>query len=429
MISSLAKIISPFTVYPEIAAAHFINISLATLTIICIYLLVSNLISPFFAFILCTLVVTNQINIVYSLDVTNEIIYTFFLSLSLLLYHYQKKSFSYLLFALLFFIRYESIIVPISVFIIEYYSKKPKLKLKNILLSFTPIIIWLFILNFHGKIGASLFDNAYLEEIINGLKRLPNTSALIALIEIITANGYQVILMSQIFFLITSILCFIGIVDTKAKATLRIIYLVFIFHLLSLFIFPNFSIRYLIPTLWILYLILANQKSKIISYTVMFCFLTYNIARINIPTEYYHNREMLEYKLIANWLNQTKFDKKTSVLIYEPHILKYYVKNDKIDVKFDYETPFKICNEKLDCICESIRSNSNSDVLVITTTRSDKDQYNPYDVFTAKLHHARTFDWANVGKNPKYQQVKYLEDVDHYATIFKYNPQKSPTKK
>lgn len=427
MITSLAKIISPLTTYPEIVAVHIINITSATLTLICIYLLISKLISPFFAFLLTVLVATNQINVVYSLDVNNEIIYTFFLVLSLLLYHHQKKSLTYLLFGLLFFLRYESIAIPISVFIIEYYSKKPKLKTKNILLTFIPIIFWLIILNFHGKVGASLFDNAYLEEILNGLKRLPNTSAFTALIEIITANGYQLILSSQIFFLITLILSFIGIINTNLKPIIRIAYLIFIFHLLFLFAFPNFSIRYLIPVLWILYLIIANQKSKIISYLIVFCLLTYNIARINIPTEYYHNQDMLEYKLMAKWLNQTQFDKKTIVIVYEPHIIKYYINNPQVDIKFDYETPFETCQENLDCICNFFYSqNSKPNVLVVITTLSEKSLYSASDPFTAKLHHVKTFKWENIGNKPNYQQINYLENGDHYANIFKYNPEKSP---
>ena len=111
-----------------------------------IYLLIS-IMSPLFAFLLTVLVSTNQIYILYGLGVTNEITYAFFLTLSLVLYHRSKRPFVYLLFGLLFLLRYESIVIPISVFAVEYFSKKGLINTKNILLAFVPIILWLLIRN------------------------------------------------------------------------------------------------------------------------------------------------------------------------------------------------------------------------------------------------------------------------------------------
>lgn len=438
MITSLAKVISSQTVYPEIAAAKFINITLAALTLINIYLLVSSLVSPFFAFLLSSLVATNQINILYSMDITNEIIYAFFLTLALLLYHYHQKSLVYLLFGLLFLLRYESIVLPISVFIIEHYSDKSKVKIKNVLLSFIPIIAWLILLNFHSK-GTSLVNNAYLEEIWNGIKNVPNTTVFTSLLEIITQNGYQTGNTNFIFALITLVLCFIGITDTKSKPLIRISYLVFVFHLLFLFAFPNFAIRYFIPIIWIMYLVLVNQKSRIVSYTILFCFLAYNISRIDVPSDYSSPRDMLEYRLVANWLNKSVFDKRTVVLVYEPHILRYFVKNPQVDVKYDFETPFTICKDDLNCICDIIytKINPNSDILVVTTLHSVINYDLAYDKYTAGLHHVKTFNRAFIDQSINYKVTAVVGDGERWANIYKYVPtpsnvleiQKSPTKK
>lgn len=427
LITLTAKIINPFTIQPEITAAKFINVTLASFTLIAVYLLLCTIVSPLHSFLLTSLVATNQINLLYSVDVTNEIIYTFFLAFSLLLYQYQKKPFIYLLFGLLFLLRYESIVIPISVFIVEHYFKKPSLKLKNILFSFIPIFLWLIILNFHSRVGNSILGNAYIEEMINGLKNLPNTTVFSALIEIITFNPSFPSFMNNVFSLITIILCFYRITSSETKPIEKIVYLIFAFHLLFIFIFPNFAIRYYVPIIWILYFILSNHKSKIISFTVLLCLILYNFGRINIPTEYSKPKDMLEYRLASNWLNKTQFDKPTIVLIYEPHILRYYVSNINIFVPYDVETPFELCQEEITCICQNFLSTTSyKNILVITSGYSSSDYFMNNDKFTPILHHIKVFNDKIYQKNPYFAFVAQIvsDDGNNWANIWQYIPTK-----
>lgn len=429
MITSLAKILSSFVIYPEIAAVKLINITLSSLTLVAIYILVSPIISPLFSFLLVLLVATNQINLLYSVDVTNEIIYSFFLTLSLILYYYRKKPYVYLLFGLLFLLRYESVVIPISVFIIEHYSKRPSLKLKNILFSFIPIFLWLIVLNFHSRIGNSILGNAYIEEIFNGLKKLPNLLNYYSLIDLITfESSYPLQNQNQFFSFVVLCLSTYGIINQKSKPIQKIIYLAFFLHQLFLFAFPNFAIRYNTPMIWILYLILSNHKSKYISFAVLVCLLGYNIARIDVPSSYSHPNDMKEYRLVADWLNKTKFQKPTTVLIYEPHILRYYVIKKEVYVPYDSETPFQKCKEDIICICESLLNKNHTDtnIYVITSAYSTNDYSFSHDKFTPILHHIGVFNDKIYQKNPDFTFVTQImsDDGNNWANVWQYIPAK-----
>ncbi len=431
MITSLARLMPSKVPYPEIEAAHLINITLASLTLVIVYLLLSTLVPHLSAFILTVLLATNQINILYSLDVTNEVIYSFFLTLSLLLYSRFKKSFVYIFFGLLFLIRYESIVVPISIFIIEHYTQKRSLKIKHILSSFIPIVIWLVILNFHSRTGNNLLGNAYFEEIYNGLTKLPNVLSFFSLIDIITFNSSLVTSnLNQIFFLITIALCFYGITNKNSKPILKIIYLIFGLHLLFFCIFPNFAVRYYIPLIWIVYLILANQKSEIISLSILSCLLAYNLAHLDVPSSYYRPYDMDEYRLVADWLNQKQFDKETIVLIYEPYILSYYVTNPHANaIRFKDDFPFGVCKDNIICVSQTLfdQANGNKDVLVVTTTTSSDDLSLVNDKFTPILHHIKTFNDKNISNKKdhfQYLTTLYSTKSRHWANIWSFTPNK-----
>jgi hypothetical protein len=426
MITSFAKIISPYATYPEIAAAKFINITLSALTLIGIYLLVSTIISPVFSFLLIILVATNQINILYSMDVTNEVIYSFFLVLSLLIYHYQKKSIVYLLFGLLFLLRYESIAIPVSVFIIEHCSKKSSLKFKNILLSFIPIILWLIVLNFHSLVGNSIIGNAYLNEIQNGIKNLPNIHALNSLVEIITFDNFFSSNLYQIFSFITIFLCFYGITSKKTLSITKIIYLIFFFHFLFIYIFPNFCIRYYIPVIWIVYLFFINQKSKIISFTIIACLLLYNLSRINLPSNHSLPHNLLEYRLLAKMLNQRQFKNPINIIIYEPYILEYFVDNPQVKIIHISDESFAKCQEKLACIAKNIisKSTSKTKTYVVTTLHTQNQLNTTFDKYTTLLHHVNSFSHDTI--NDDKTNFKYTESVvsddQHWANLYEYIP-------
>lgn len=423
MIVSVAKVISKYTTYPEVAAAHLINISLSSLAIILIYLLVATFTTPFRAFLLSLLVATNQIYILYSQDITNEVSYTFFLVLSLYLYKYFKHPVTYFFIGFIFLLRYESIVLPIAIFIVEYFSKKRQLKLKNIFYSFLPIVSWLVILHFHSK-GGSLVENAYLVEIWNGLKNIPNLLSFTSLVEIMTFDKSYPSNLNYLFGVVTVYLCYRGATKKTTPIIAKISYLVFGFHLLFLYVFPNFAVRYYIPIIWITYLIITYHKSTFISFTIFSILLTYNIARIDKTTNYSRPLDMSEYRQVATWLNETNFTRPTTVVIFEPHILRYYVKNPLVDVRYDFETPFYPCQDKIVCIGSTLSSASSSpDVLFVVTAYSTNQQFDATDKFTAALHHVNVFDEKTIYQDKihfKYQNT--VGEAKNWANIYKYLP-------
>ena len=424
MITSLARVISPYFPYPEIVAANLINITLSSLSLIIVYLLTSPLISPFFAFSLALLVATNQINQLYSAGITNDVTYVFFLLFSLYLYLNTKGSFRYLFFGLLFLLRYESIVIPIAIFLVEYTNSRHLLKFKNICLSFIPILIWFLILHFHSR-GNSLIDNAYIEEMMNGLTNIPNTLVYSSLIELITFDQNHTTLKYSLFFLIVIFGLLLRTLSIpRTKPVINIIYLIFTFHLTFLSLFPNFAIRYSLPIIWIVYFVIIYHPSRLITTTITLSLLVYNFARINLPSNYSHPSDMQEYRLLANWLNLTKFDRPTTVLIYESHILRYFVNNSSVHIPYDFETPFADCQDEVGCLPDKLSKNNNqvSDVLVVSTIYNQNQINYATDRFTAQLHHVNALDFNTIIKNPKFKHLNTLVLDDNWAQVFKYTP-------
>lgn len=424
MITSVAKIISPYTVYPEITATHLINITSVSLAIIFVYLIAQQIYSPLAAFSLSLLLATNQIYLLFGVNVTNEITYSFFLVLAIFLYTRTKHPLVYLYFGLLFLLRYEAITIPLSVFIVEHlYSPKKDFKIKNIIICFTPILIWLTVLHFHSK-GVSIADNAYIEEMRFGLSRLPNLESIRSLVEMITGDRFYI----PALYIVSSAailgLVFYQATRQKTSDLIRILSLVFVFHLCFLYVFPNFSVRYYVPIIWILYLLLTYHKSILISITFFSCLLIYNVSHLGVASNFSHPEDMKEYRLLASWLNETKFERPTIVIVYEPHILRYFVKNPKVDVKYDFDTPFAICKDNIDCISKSIQDTSNNiaDILVVTSAYSQGELTIASDPFTAGLHHVGTFDYNSIIKNKSLKYLRTVVEGEHWANIFIFTP-------
>jgi len=424
MLTIVAKTITPQAVYPEITAAHLINITSVSLTIIFVYLIAQQIYSPLASFSLSLLLATNQIYLLFGVDVTNEIAYSFFLVLGIFLYTRTKHPLVYLYFGLLFLLRYEALALPLSIFFIEYlYSPKNTFKVKNVLISFSPILILLVILHFHSK-GVAITDNAYIEEIKFGLSRLPNLESIRSLVEIITGDQFY----QPVLYIISSasILGLVFYQTTRAHVPnlIRILGLVFTFHLCFLYVFPNFYVRYYVPIIWIVYLLLTYHKSILIRLTLFVCLLGYNLSRLDVASNFSHPEDMKEYRLLASWLNETKFEKPTIVIVFEPHILRYFVKNSQVDVKYDSETPFKSCQDKIDCLAKTLQDNSknSADVLVVTSSYPQDQLTGASDPFTASLHHVGTFDYNSVSVNKNFKYLHTVVDGPHWANIFKYNP-------
>lgn len=426
VITGLSKMVKGYISYPELEVAKFLNISLSSLSLVLIYLLISPITSSLYAFLIVILTATNQIFRLYSMGITNDATYSFFLVASLYFYTKTKNLLRYLPFGILFLLRYESIVIPIAIFLTEYFSTKRLPKIKCLFFSFTPIILWLIVLNFHSQ-GHSIVENAYLNEIWSGLKNIPNLKSITSLVDLLIQDSTLPTNQNWFFAFIFIGIYYLTIAQKKPQWIIVTTYLIFGFHLLFLFIFPNFSLRYFTPVIWIFYLILTNFKSKVVTFTVISCLLIYNLFRINTPSNIYHPFDMAEYKLTADWFNSKSFSNPVIVVMFEPHILKYFVTNPHVNVLYDTETPFAICKDEISCIAKTIKKNSKvvPDIYVITSSYTQNQLYEATDKFTAKAHHVDAFSHDTVFNRPDYKYVGSVVD-EHYnwANIYKYTETK-----
>lgn len=436
----LSSKLFPNIEYPELFSAHLINIILASLTIFNVFLLLYKY-SPLTSIATILLLATNKLNIVYSLNVTNEIIYAYFLTLVLLLYQKKHYQVSYFLSGLLFLLRYESIIVPISIFLIEYFFNKKQFKLKNVFIAFTPILIWLIILNFHS-LGNTIIQNAYIVEILNGRKNIPNTNVFNSLIEIFVFEPVSYIffnlfnpknyselpstIANNLFLIIFVPICLMKIIKKGHDFNLKIFSLILIFHLIFLSIFPNFSIRYLIPIIWIFYFLIAGIKNKIFKTILIILLITFNLKSFNRISIYDKPKEKYEYRLTAEWLNNQSFDKKTIVFIYDPPLIDYFLHNSQISIDYSVYTQnpniFVKCQDQINCVINN-SFQKEFQYYVISTNTSSKEENNNSDKFTEiNLHHVKAFQDGTLSKNDKLKLVTTIGDIDNWAKIYQFFP-------
>lgn len=442
LITGLAKIITPYTVYHELAAAHFINITCAAISLVGVYLITQPFISPLSAFLLSVLVGTNQIYITYSLGVTSEIIYACLLSVTLFIYQKKHHVLSYFLLGSLFLLRYESVVIPCSILAIEYLYEPKKFRLSNAIIAFSPIILWLSVLNFHSS-GTSIADNAYLVEIWQNLGKIPNLLSLQLLVEIITSEpSFYTDLKNFSIYAILG-LAFYSATKKTSPSFIRITSLIFVFHLLFLFLFPNFNVRYYLPIIWVGYLILINHDSRIVSATIIVILLAYNIGRLDSPSLYNNPHEKLEYRLTASWLNSQNFPTRVKVLIYEPWILNYFVTNHQVEVVDIRETPLTSCQGNLACVSQIISSTSphvniryftrpdvkfnpklnifNTPIYIVTPSSANQSLASNDDQFTPKIHFMDSYSISSLDADKaNYKLVTSVSSGSNWANIYEY---------
>lgn len=439
--------------YPELFSAHIINIICATLTLLNIFLIFSKK-RPWLGLSIILLTATNKIFITTSLNITNEVIFSYFLTLTLLLYSRKYYKLSYFLSGFSFFIRYEAIIIPIAIFIIEFFNKSKKIKFSHLAIAFTPIFFWLVILNSHS-LGSSIFQNAYIEEIIISKNKIPNFDPLNSILPIIVSNPTAYFIntilsskinldpeifasyLNNIFCILTILICLISIFSKSKETLTKIIYLIFPLLLLFPTLFPNFSIRYLFPTIWIIYFVFLNRKNKNTLVLLLILGIILNYFTLNKYSPYYTSEVKSEYKITNNWINNQKFKNQTIFFAYDPRLLIYFNKNDSIIFDFnsyeDTSNIFTKCKNDILCVIQNNSLYNDKDIYVVTqnTTTIELDKIK--DKYTEDtLHHISAFHDDQFTKNSKFKLIKILNNEENkyiWAKIYKYIPQKIPSKK
>lgn len=433
--------------YPELFSAYVINFIASTLVLFNVFLLLKKR-SPVLSLVTVFLLATNKIYFLTSLNLTNEIIYCYFLTLTLLFY--QKKYFktAYLMSGLLFLIRYESVVVQFSIFIVEFFYNRKQFKIKNILISFTPVIIWLIILNFHSY-GNSILQNTYITEIYYGLKNIPNLNVFQSLSDIILFNPfidfiyplfgdnkYNLFLSNSIYLIIPiALLVFFSLNFFKNKNSNleKIIYLILILDLLFITSFPQFCIRYLVPIIWIVYFLIINRNNNKLRIMILTSLLVFNLSQINQKSTY-DIPDGFEYRYTADWLNKQNFTQPTKILIYDPIIIYYYVHNNKIIDFNSYEyhnipNIFNQCQNNMTCVTKKLyqKEPNPSSIYIITTSYSSQPVENFPDQETVKMHHMEAFrNFPTSLEKDNYQLVETLGDQQYWVKIYKYTPPKTP---
>lgn len=434
--------------YPELFSAHLINIICATLSLLNIFFIFSKK-KPWFGLLLILLIATNKLYITDSLNITNEVIFTFFLTLVLLLYSKKHYLSSYLLSGLSFFVRYEAIIVVAAIFIIDFFKKNKKIKFFHVFIAIIPIIFWLIILNSHS-LGNSIFQNAYIDEVVNGVNNIPNFQPFKSLLDIIFSNPIEYLL-SVVFFpnsqfhfeLLTAnsrlifssiilIICFKNVFFKKNTKIIQIIYLIIPSYLVFTAIFPNFNIRYLFPMFWIIYFVLINRKSTLVTIIIFFILLTINLIGLSQYSIHDGAFEKLEYRLVSNWVNQQDLKNTTILFMFDPGAMIYFNKNKSVMIDIssyeDFSNIFTKCNNDILCVINNDDYYDNKEIFVVTQSSTTIDQKNVIDKYTNEtLHHISAFHDNKFINNPKFKSIKFLS-INKYtwAKIYKYIPPKTP---
>lgn len=432
---------------PELFSAHLINIICATLALLNIFLIFSKK-RPWFGLLIILLIATNKIYITNSLNITNEVIFAFFFTLTLLLYSKKYYLSSYLLSGLSFFVRYEAIVVVMAIFAVDFFGKNKKIKLIHFLMAIIPIIFWLIILNFHS-LGSSIFQNAYINEMVVGINDIPNIQPFNSLIGIVLSNPIDYLLHIVLFpnkpinftllikysrFIFSStilIICLKNIFSKKNNNIDKIICLTIPFYLIFTSLFPNFSIRYLFPIFWIVYFVLINRKNRIITTLIFIILLTINLINIKQFSVYNESFEKSEYSLVSNWINQQKFKEKTSIIFYQPFAIEYFInQSQKQNILFDefYSLANK-CQHHAICVLKEIYQNQKTkrDILFITTSYTSTSEEQIDDIYLSQTTGMKMFNDRNLTFFDKKQLVFITElkvNNYHWARIYKYIPPK-----
>lgn len=426
LISTLTIFTKLFSQYPEITSAHLINIFSSSLLILFVYLIIKKY-SNKIALITTILLSTNMFFIASTLNVTNEVLYG--LELSIIIYLYQKKRFSlvYLLSSIAFLTRYEAIVIPIAIITTELILNKNKIKIKYLLLYIIPVLLWVYVLTKTSQ--GSIFNSPYLLDIKNSGKELININPLTDFSKSILVGPIYYFVnpsLKPIIKIFSTILIFFIIIKSflnkKTPHIFKISYSILFFQIFSLMFFPYYFPRYLFATFWIIYLSILSINNKIIIYFFILIFGITNIYNFGKPSGFLDPTHQIEYRHIANWVNKETFDKNSLILIFEPWVLDYYIKNPNIKVYWNDSNIINNCNNDIICVAQNL-SKEYSHIYIIKTSYSSSDFSNLQDQDSLNKHKILIFQ-DNMDFNENLKLITILSEDNKWSKIYQYIPQK-----
>lgn len=431
IISFISQFTKYFSLYPEFSSAHLINISASSLTLLFIFLIIKKYSSKL-SLIISILVASNYYFSARAIDVTTEVLYG--LGITLVIYFYQKKNYylTSIFCVLALLTRYEAIILPISIAFIEILTKSKNIKIKHVISYLIPVFIWFFILFLNSK-GNILSSNLYLNDLIN----LKNSNNLIQHIypftkslELVLYDSYIhrlelpiiLFIIEIVFSLYIFKLIFKNITDNKHDNTTKLAYIIFLFNTSLVCIFPYFNIRYIVPTVWILYLLLINKKDDLLKYILIFIFICINISNFNKESDFRDKKKQIGYIYAADWINNNNFEKNTIVLVFEPYILRYFITNPNVTIYPTYPNLFDQCNNQLNCVAKKINPKYKN-IYIVTTLHTTSKISETSDKHSLNINKISAFqNYPNNEEKKDIQLIKKIEIEDKWTKIYKYSP-------
>ena len=232
--------------------------------------------------------------------------------------------------------------------------------------------------------------------------------------------------------------CLIKIIPKKNNFTNKIIFLTFLSHTTFISLFPNFSIRYMFPVFWILYLLIIDQKSKKLTIILISILLLINISGIKDSSIYDMFLDKSENQLIAEWIDQQNFNIPTNIVTHEYYITEYFLSQTQNVIFNEWITNgdsnnfYKIltnCNDNILCLFKTVTQNNpkkNQFFFITTSSSSPNNTNNLDDQYFVQKSHLKAFRDQNLSNEDR----KYLklitvlkQDDYHWAKIYQYQPQ------
>ena len=451
LICSLARLLqSPE--YPEILSAHIINVVAAIITMCLLYLLIRSY-SRIVGALVIVLLATNPLFIFSSLNVTSEVLFTTAIVLALLLYRYGRFRGAYITAGLSFLIRYEGLLLLISMIALDWLRRKSERRatVRLGLLAFTPVCLWLMIAAHHNNLGG-IVGNDYVREVVSLWRRLPQLQIItrmpINLIDYVmweTGGALRSIGIVLLYFL-TLVGAFVLII--RKDTTLRLVFLNASLYIVLHVFFPYAPDRYLYPVVWALYLapLLGIQVlvltilpinvgfRRICRVAGVFVVVLVAAGNLQKTIRYYLNdasnstnfafprNYQLEIRLAADWLNNTKFEQPVMVFAYEPWILNYYTKNQRVSFFNAPYAAYQRC-DSVACLVMSDPANAiNYRIIFIQQSNSfSVDSSFP----SASNLNMRMFNqFPGEREKDRFVLLTKLSKRDSWAKIYQFLPEK-----
>lgn len=418
--------------HPEQVGGIYLNILLYLMTLFMLWKLLKRYLGNLVSLLTVTLIVTNPLSYYVVLQPLNIVSFSATIVLVMLMRQKKYYKFAYLIAGLGYLVRFESILLILTMAFVDLFAtKKKKETLKLVLISTIPILIWEILIysnNIHG--------NSYLREILQRKDEIPNWSFLKNTFRVVpfNLNPYQVNL--PIFIAISLIYSMLGILVAFLKRKINIL-IFFLFLMLYSFLhlfFPDSAKRYSYPVLWITYVASlwpvyllsrdSNTFSGKLAYALSIFIVTtaiivvsHNFIQIEsfLKERRYHRFESV---IIAEWVSNQKLEETTKVLTFEPSLVRYFTKRNQFSYIYVPSTIWQKCT-KIDCLFSELSTLEDRDLLVVidsytqgTTLYMDKQNgINFFNNFESSAELSKYNLIAELNSNGKWVRI-YKGNVD-----------------